>query len=73
MLAALLPAPTLTTVLAQATPKPQSVTVAGTIQSKLGCAGDWKPECSSTYLTYNPTYDLWTGERKSLREDGAEF
>ncbi len=62
MLAGLLPAPTLTVVLAQATPKPQSVTVAGTIQSKLGCAADWKPECASTYLTYNPTYDLWTGE-----------
>ena len=32
------------------TPTPNSVTLAGSLQSELGCAGDWLPECSATYL-----------------------
>ncbi len=50
-----------TTQTAQATPDPKTVTVAGTIQSKLGCPKDWSPDCSSTFLTYNKDYDLWLG------------
>jgi pullulanase len=41
------------------TPPPQSVTIAGTIQSVLGCDGDWQPECDKTFLTYNAANDLW--------------
>ena len=41
------------------TPPPQSVTIAGTIQSVLGCEGDWQPECDKTFLTYNAADDLW--------------
>lgn len=38
---------------------PGSVTVAGTIQSVLGCPGDWQPECNRTALRYDPDDDLW--------------
>lgn len=41
---------------------PESVTIAGTVQSVLGCPGDWQPECEATFLTYNEEYDLWIGE-----------
>ena len=41
------------------TPPPQSVTIAGTIQSVLGCDGDWQPECDKTFLTYSAANDLW--------------
>lgn len=41
------------------TPAPQSVTIAGTIQSALGCDGDWQPECDATFLTYSAADDLW--------------
>ena len=34
-------------------PKPESVTVAGTIQALLGCPGDWQPECANTFMTYD--------------------
>ncbi len=38
---------------------PASVTVAGTIQSELGCPDDWQPECVATNLTKNGT--VWSG------------
>jgi pullulanase-type alpha-1,6-glucosidase len=40
---------------------PQSVTIAGTIQSILGCPGDWQPECEATFLTYDEADDKWVG------------
>lgn len=41
------------------TPAPESVTIAGTIQSVLGCDGDWQPECEATFLEYSAADDLW--------------
>ena len=44
------------------TPEPESVTIAGTIQSKLGCGGDWQPDGAQTFLAYHADADLWTAE-----------
>ncbi|HEY0142103.1 MAG TPA: pullulanase-type alpha-1,6-glucosidase [Thermoanaerobaculia bacterium] len=38
---------------------PTSVTIAGSVQDELGCAGDWQPECSATFLTYDADDDVW--------------
>ena len=46
---------------AQGGENPESVTIAGTVQSVLGCPGDWQPECESTFLTYDVEEDLWRG------------
>ena len=46
---------------AQNTAEPQKVVVPGTLQSKLGCPGDWQPDCAKTFLTYDPVSDVWTG------------
>lgn len=46
---------------AQVVENPDSVTIAGTVQSVLGCPGDWQPECEATFLTYNANADVWTG------------
>src|SRR5215467_8987252 len=46
---------------AAATPNPTSVTVAGDVQSKAGCGGDWDPACPATHLTYDATDDVWQG------------
>ena len=35
------------------TPAPTSVTLAGDLQSELGCAGDWDPACAVTHLAYD--------------------
>ena len=43
------------------TPDPQTVTIAGTLQSELGCEADWMPSCSRTFLTYDPEDDIWEG------------
>src|SRR5689334_23048572 len=52
----LLPAST-----ASSTPNPTSVTIAGDLQSELGCAGDWDPACAGTHLTYDSSDDVWQG------------
>ena len=43
------------------TPIPASVTIAGSLQSELGCAGDWDPACAATHLTYDAADDVWQG------------
>lgn len=47
---------------ANPTPQPDTVTIPGTLQSKLGCPGDWQPACSKTFLTLDPPSGLWIGE-----------
>jgi pullulanase-type alpha-1,6-glucosidase len=42
-------------------PTPTLVVVPGTIQSKLGCPGDWQPNCENTALTFDEAQGLWTG------------
>src|SRR5512138_1799149 len=50
-----------TPVLASHTPEPSSVTLAGSLQSELGCAGDWDPACAATHLTYDANDGVWQG------------
>src|SRR4051794_977800 len=38
---------------------PGSVTVAGSLQSELGCAADWQPDCAATHLARVGTTDTW--------------
>src|SRR5436190_22013574 len=49
------------TVGAANTPTPTSVTIAGSLQSELGCAGDWQPDCAATHLVYDASADVWQG------------
>jgi glycosidase len=51
----------LPTATASHTPNPASVTVAGNLQSELGCPGDWQPECGATHLSYDASDDVWQG------------
>jgi pullulanase len=41
------------------TPQPNSVTIAGSLQSELGCAGDWNPECAATHLAFDANDRVW--------------
>ena len=43
------------------TPNPSSVTIAGSLQSELGCPDDWQPDCAATHLTYDEGDDVWQG------------
>lgn len=43
-------------------PQPATVTIPGTIQSVLGCPGDWQPDCPNTFLTFDEVDRIWQGE-----------
>jgi glycosidase len=38
---------------------PGSVTIAGSLQSELGCPGDWDPACGVTHLALDAEDDVW--------------
>ena len=38
---------------------PSSVTIAGSLQSEIGCAGDWDPACAASHLAYDAIDDVW--------------
>ena len=40
-------------------PQPQSVTIAGSLQSELGCPGDWQPDCAATGLVFDAEDRVW--------------
>ncbi len=46
---------------AQASANPDKVVIPGTLQSELGCSGDWQPDCDQTALVYDPEDDVWQG------------
>ena len=50
-----------TTASATHTTTPTSVTIAGSLQSELGCGGDWDPGCAATHLGYDADDDVWQG------------
>lgn len=39
--------------------QPASVTIAGTLDSELGCTADWLPECTAAQMTYDPESGIW--------------
>jgi len=43
------------------TPNSTTVTIAGSLQSELGCPGDWDPACPVTHLAYDANDDVWQG------------
>ena len=43
------------------TPDPSAVTVAGSLQDELGCPGDWQPDCAVTHLSFDAEDDVWQG------------
>src|SRR6266498_1651292 len=50
-----------TPVFASHTANPTSVTIAGSLQSELGCSADWQPDCATTHLNYDANDDVWQG------------
>ncbi|WP_255769295.1 alpha-amylase family glycosyl hydrolase [Pseudarthrobacter sulfonivorans] len=40
-------------------PQPDSVTVAGTFNTELGCPADWDPGCPQASLVYDPADSIW--------------
>lgn len=47
------------TVVAGELPQPASVTVAGSLNSEMGCPGDWLPDCGNAFMTLDPADRIW--------------
>jgi glycosidase len=47
--------------IASHTSAPSAVTIAGSLQSELGCSGDWQPDCAATHLVFDSADDVWQG------------
>ena len=43
------------------TPDPANVTIAGSLQSEIGCPGDWDPGCDMSHLNYDASDEIWQG------------
>jgi hypothetical protein len=41
------------------TPTPSGVAIAGSLQSEVGCPGDWQPECAATDLGFDAEDTVW--------------
>ena len=54
------------------TPNPTAVTIAGSLQSELGCPADWQPDCATTHLAYDADDDVWQ-KSFSLPAGGYEY
>jgi pullulanase-type alpha-1,6-glucosidase len=39
--------------------QPERVTIAGSLQTELGCPGDWQPECAVTQLAFDAEDGVW--------------
>jgi alpha-amylase len=52
---------TVTVVVAEPEPAFDSVTVAGSLQSEMGCPGDWLADCDELDLTFDPADGTWRG------------
>jgi glycosidase len=72
LLSGILPNARPTPTLASTTADPSSVTIAGNLQSELGCGGDWDPTCAATHLTYDSNDDVWQG-KWSVPEGSYEY
>jgi glycosidase len=53
--------------------QPAAVSVAGSLNSELGCAGDWMPDCSRAQLTLDPTDGIWKLAVPDLPAGSYEF
>src|SRR5438552_16867818 len=57
---------------ALATPEPGSVTSAGSLQSEVGCSGDWDPGCAASHLARDAGDGIWRGSW-ALPAGGYEY
>ena len=54
-------------------PGPTSVTIAGSLQSELGCPGDWDPACAATRVAADAADDVWQGIVRRARRAAYEY
>jgi len=53
--------------------QPAAVSVPGSLNSELGCAGDWMPDCPQTQLALDPADGIWKLSVPNLAAGNYEF
>ncbi|KIA75067.1 alpha-amylase [Arthrobacter sp. MWB30] len=53
--------------------QPETVTVAGSLNTELGCTEDWQPSCGQGLMSYEPTHRLWQLNVPNLPAGTYEF
>jgi glycosidase len=59
LLVQLVPGALVAPALASHTATPSNVTIAGSLQSELGCSDDWQPDCAATHLSFDASDQVW--------------
>lgn len=54
-------------------PQPKSVTIAGSLNSEMGCPGDWQPDCAAAFLKLDPADKIWRLTVPNLPAGSYEF
>jgi len=52
--------------------QPDHVTIAGSLQSEVGCSGDWQPDCAATHLGFDAVDGVWQ-QSFTLPAGGYEY
>ena len=53
--------------------QPANVSVPGSHNSEMGCAGDWQPDCDQAQLTLDPKDDIWKGTYDQIPAGSYEY
>lgn len=53
--------------------QPETVTVAGSLDTELGCTEDWQPSCVQASMSYEPSHRLWQLNVPDLPAGHYEF
>ncbi|MGZ3924666.1 MAG: pullulanase X25 domain-containing protein [Flavisolibacter sp.] len=53
--------------------RPETVVVAGSFQSEVGCSGDWQPDCNNTRMHFDPNYQEWFTDTLSIPAGQWQF
>lgn len=53
--------------------QPETVTVAGSLNTELGCPEDWQASCEQAFMSYEPTHRLWQLRARNLPAGTYEF
>ena len=53
--------------------QPTTVSVAGSLNTELGCTEDWQPSCEKAFLTFEPAHRLWQLNVPNLPAGTYEF
>jgi hypothetical protein len=54
-------------------PQPNSVTVAGDLNTEMGCAQDWQADCTAAFMTLDPVDRIWRLTAQSLPAGTYQF